>query len=55
MPDAREVVEMLYEFEEPFVVDSSKFEQAFGLTATPFDTSIPATVAWWQSRRARAA
>jgi nucleoside-diphosphate-sugar epimerase len=43
---------MLYEFEEPFVLDSSKMERAFGLAATPFEQSIPATVAWWQSRRA---
>ncbi len=26
---------MLYEFEEPFVVDHSKFKQAFGEHATP--------------------
>jgi len=51
VPSARETVEMLYEFEEPFVLDSSKMERAFGLAATPFEQSIPATVAWWQSRR----
>jgi nucleoside-diphosphate-sugar epimerase len=55
VPAARETIEMLYEFEEPFVVDSSKIERAFGLTPTPFEVSIPATVAWWQSRRAAAA
>jgi len=55
IPSAREVVEMLYEFAEPFVLDSSKIERAFGLTATAFTTSIPATVAWWQARRALAA
>ncbi|MGA2514198.1 MAG: NAD-dependent epimerase/dehydratase family protein [Candidatus Limnocylindrales bacterium] len=40
---AREMVEMLYEFEEPYLLDSSKAERAFGLTATPFEESIPAT------------
>ena len=55
VPPARETVEMLYEFEEPFVLDSSKTERTFGLTATPFEQSIPATVAWWQSRRAETA
>ena len=55
MPSAGEQVEMLYEFEEPFVVDSSRIERAFGLTATPFEQSIRATVAWWQSRSATAA
>lgn len=47
IPEARESVEMLYEFEKPFVVDSSRFEKAFGLTATPLSESIPATVAWY--------
>ena len=46
-PTVRELDEMLYEFEKPFVVDGSKFERAFGLRATPFEESIPATVAWW--------
>jgi len=55
MPSAGEQVEMLYEVEEPFVVDSSRIERAFGLTATPFEQSIRATVAWWQSRSATAA
>ena len=27
IPGAREVVEMMYEFEKPFIVDSSKFEK----------------------------
>ena len=35
IPGARETVEMMYEFEKPFVVDSSKFERAFGVVATP--------------------
>lgn len=54
-PPVRETIEMLYEFEEPFVLDSSKIERAFGLTPTPFEVSIPATVAWWQAQRAKAA
>jgi nucleoside-diphosphate-sugar epimerase len=44
----REVVEMLYQFEEPFVVDSGKFAQAFGNQATPLPAAIQATVAWWR-------
>jgi len=44
----REVKEMLYEFEEPFVVDSSAFERTFGWHATPLSQSIPATVAWFR-------
>jgi hypothetical protein len=41
---------MLYEFEEPFIVDGSKFERTFGFGATSLTESIPATVAWWQQR-----
>jgi nucleoside-diphosphate-sugar epimerase len=48
VPEAREAVEMMYEFEKPFVVDSSRFEKAFGLKATPLNESIPATVEWYR-------
>jgi nucleoside-diphosphate-sugar epimerase len=47
IPEARESVEMMYEFEKPFVVDSSRFETTFGQTATPLGESIPATVEWY--------
>lgn len=46
IPEARESVEMMYEFEKPFVVDSGKFERTFGVTATPMTEAIKATVAW---------
>lgn len=49
IPAAREVVEMMYEFEKPFVVDSSKFEQAFGMKATPIQDAIKTTVAWYRT------
>ena len=45
----RELKEMLYEFEEPFVVDSSRFEKAFGKTATPLDEAIATTVEWFRA------
>jgi nucleoside-diphosphate-sugar epimerase len=45
----RELDEMLYEFEEPFVVDSAKFERAFGDHATPLSEAIPATVEWFRT------
>ena len=48
IPEAREGVEMMYEFEKPFVVDSGKFERAFGVKATPLAESIRATVAWYR-------
>src|SRR5215213_4992787 len=38
-PSLRETLEMLYEFEEPFVVDHSAFARAFGDTARPLSDS----------------
>jgi nucleoside-diphosphate-sugar epimerase len=49
-PGAKETVEMLYEFTQPFVVDSSRIEREFGLIATPSDEGIRRTAAWWTSR-----
>jgi nucleoside-diphosphate-sugar epimerase len=45
----RELKEMLYEFEKPFVVDSARFESAFGVHANPLDEAIPATVEWFRA------
>jgi nucleoside-diphosphate-sugar epimerase len=50
-PGIRETIEMLYEFEEPFVVDHSKFEEAFGEQATPLKEAIGETVRWYGSKR----
>jgi hypothetical protein len=44
-------IEMLYEFEEPFVVDHSKFEEAFGEQATPLRESIQRSVRWYREER----
>jgi nucleoside-diphosphate-sugar epimerase len=49
MANAREMVEMLYEFEEPFVVDCTK-AAGVGLVPTPIDKALSATVDWWRSR-----
>jgi nucleoside-diphosphate-sugar epimerase len=43
-PASRETVEMLYEFEKPYIVDSSKFEKLFGVKATPVDEAILRTL-----------
>jgi nucleoside-diphosphate-sugar epimerase len=50
-PGIRETIEMLYEFEEPFAVDHSKFEQAFGEPATPLREAIRGTVRWYREER----
>jgi nucleoside-diphosphate-sugar epimerase len=48
-PGMREMIEILYEFEEPFVVDDSKFEEAFGEHATLLKGAIGDTVQWYRS------
>ncbi len=48
VPTLREVKEMIYEFEEPFIMDHSKFDQTFGNIATPLDKAIATTVAWFR-------
>ena len=45
-PTLREMNEMMYEFTKPFVLDSSKFERTFGMTATPFRQQLRDTLAW---------
>lgn len=55
VPILREFPEMWYEFAEPFVLDSSKIERAFGLRATPLEESVPATVEWYRDRAGSAA
>jgi nucleoside-diphosphate-sugar epimerase len=49
-PTIREVIEMLYEFEEPFILDHSKYVAAFGDPSTPLDQAAAATVEWYRSR-----
>ena len=49
IPEAKETVEMMYEFDQPFIVDSSKFERTFGMKATPMHDAIKETVAWYRS------
>lgn len=48
-PTVRAVTEQLYQTERPWVVDSSKFERAFGWTATPLVKAVSATANWWRS------
>jgi nucleoside-diphosphate-sugar epimerase len=41
---------MLYEFTEPFVVDSSAIERELDLKATPMAEGMKRTVEWFQSK-----
>ena len=49
IPEAKETVEMMYEFDKPFIVDSSKFEKTFGMKATPIREAIRETVNWYKN------
>ena len=49
-PDAGEMVEMLYAFEKPFVLDDMKFVERFGWQATDWETAVMNTVTWFKHR-----
>ncbi|BAS11371.1 hypothetical protein AHiyo4_47930 [Arthrobacter sp. Hiyo4] len=46
----RELAELLYQFEQPFVMDTAASEAAFGLRPTPLPEAAAATVAWWRAQ-----
>lgn len=48
-PDAGEMVEMVYEFEKPFVIDDTKFVERFGWEATDLKVAVQHTVAWFKA------
>jgi nucleoside-diphosphate-sugar epimerase len=52
IPGARASVEMMYEFTSPFVVDSTRIEREFNLSATPIQSGIERTVSWYRERQA---
>ena len=54
VPMIREQKEMMYEFEEPFVVDDSKFTETFDTDPTPLDEAIRETVAWYRQHHTAA-
>jgi nucleoside-diphosphate-sugar epimerase len=53
-PMMRGLAEMSYEFEQPFVLDTSKYQAAFTTPTTPLHTAIRDTTAWFQARRSAA-
>ena len=48
--DLREFKELMYAFEEPYVVDHSQFAAVFGEEVTPHKEAIAETVAWYRQR-----
>lgn len=53
-PMLRELKEVVYEFEQPFVVDHRKYEQAFGSNSTPHREAIRQTIDWFRNSHAKA-
>ena len=50
-PMMRSLAEMAYEFEEPFVLDTTKYQSMFGSAGTRLDTAITQTIAWYRTRK----
>jgi len=47
IPVMKELGEMLYQNEFPYVFDSSKFEKTFQFKPTPYEEGIRQTAEWW--------
>ena len=49
-PTMRGLAEMAYQFEQPFVLDTTEYESTFGAAGTAMDVAIKETVAWYQGQ-----
>jgi nucleoside-diphosphate-sugar epimerase len=49
-PVLRGLSEVSYQFDEPFVLDTTKYEAAFAAAGTPLAAAIAATVAWYRTQ-----
>ena len=49
-PMMRELAEMAYQFEEPFILDTARYEATFGPAGTPLAAAVAATIAWYRTR-----
>ncbi|GIH71144.1 NAD-dependent epimerase/dehydratase family protein [Sphaerimonospora thailandensis] len=50
VPFIRELLELRYQFDRPFVLDSSASEAALGLSPTPLDEALKETISWWRNQ-----
>ncbi|MBI4277014.1 MAG: hypothetical protein HY660_01040 [Armatimonadetes bacterium] len=51
-PLAREMVELMYEFEEPLVLDGTRLAQAFpAFRCTPHQEAVRETLEWFRRNR----
>ena len=50
VPPLRELAEMRFQWDRPYLVDSSRFAKRFWADATPFEIGAPATARWFRDR-----
>jgi len=50
IPMLREVKEMMYSFEEPYIVEHKQFSEHFNLKATPIKEAVKETVFWYKAQ-----
>lgn len=48
-PVLREMKEMMYEWEQPYIVEHKKYEDRFGNDSTPHDIAIMETIEWYRA------
>ena len=48
-PMMKGLAEMSYQFEEPFVLDTTKYQSTFSAAGTPMATALAATTAWYRN------
>ena len=49
-PMLREMVEMTYQWEMPYIIDDSRFRRVFGQAPTPVDAAVAEVAAWARKR-----
>lgn len=49
-PAAGELVEMRYMFDNPFVIDHTRFDGVVGTQVSGWDKAVTETVDWWQKQ-----
>jgi nucleoside-diphosphate-sugar epimerase len=49
-PMMRGLAEMSYEFEQPFLLDTSKYQSTFAAAGTPLATALAETIAWYRTQ-----
>jgi nucleoside-diphosphate-sugar epimerase len=50
-PMMRELAEMSYEFEQPFILNTSKYESTFATKTTPLSSALSDTLTWYRAQR----